>query len=148
MGTVILLSAEDDVADTIAPRLDLLGADTSKVVALQGVEWKDRNGARHEKGIAIADVETLREEIAAHPDVQLVVIDPVSAYLADTDSHKNAEIRGLLAPLADRALPRPVRRRMVVEAAPRRCSSAQDEVENVSNFAADERAALADPATH
>src|SRR5439155_18059309 len=32
-------------------------------------------------------------------DVRLVVIDPVSAYLGDTDSHKNAEVRGMLAPL-------------------------------------------------
>jgi hypothetical protein len=30
---------------------------------------------------------------------RLVVIDPVTAYLGGVDSHKNAEIRGLLAPL-------------------------------------------------
>jgi putative DNA primase/helicase len=32
-----------------------------------------------------------------------VVVDPVSAYLGDADSHKNAEIRALLAPLGDLA---------------------------------------------
>ena len=36
-------------------------------------------------------------------DCRLVVIDPVSAYLGGTDSHKNAEVRELLTPLADLA---------------------------------------------
>jgi hypothetical protein len=32
-----------------------------------------------------------------------VIIDPISAYLGGADSHRNSEIRGLLAPLADLA---------------------------------------------
>jgi putative DNA primase/helicase len=32
-------------------------------------------------------------------DVALVVIDPITAYLGDTDSHKNADFRALLSPL-------------------------------------------------
>jgi hypothetical protein len=35
-GSAILLSAEDGLADTIRPRLDAAGADTSKIVAFQG----------------------------------------------------------------------------------------------------------------
>jgi putative DNA primase/helicase len=31
------------------------------------------------------------------------VIDPISAYLGGTDSHKNSDIRGLLAPLSEMA---------------------------------------------
>jgi putative DNA primase/helicase len=31
------------------------------------------------------------------------VIDPITAYLGDTDSHKNADVRGLLAPLGELA---------------------------------------------
>ena len=34
------------------------------------------------------------------PECRLVTIDPVSAYLGGTDSHNNADIRALLAPLA------------------------------------------------
>jgi putative DNA primase/helicase len=33
----------------------------------------------------------------------LVIIDPITAYLGDADSHKNAEVRALLAPLAEMA---------------------------------------------
>ena len=35
--------------------------------------------------------------------VALIVIDPITAYLGTTDSHKNAEIRALLSPLSDLA---------------------------------------------
>jgi putative DNA primase/helicase len=36
-------------------------------------------------------------------DVALLIIDPVSAYLGDVDSHRNAETRALLVPLAEMA---------------------------------------------
>ena len=32
--------------------------------------------------------------------MRLVIVDPVTAYLGGTDSHKNSDIRGLLAPLS------------------------------------------------
>ncbi len=35
------------------------------------------------------------------PDTRLVVIDPISAYTGNVDSHKNSDVRGLLAPLRD-----------------------------------------------
>ena len=34
------------------------------------------------------------------PGIQLIIVDPITAYLGETDSHNNAEIRGLLMPLA------------------------------------------------
>jgi putative DNA primase/helicase len=36
-------------------------------------------------------------------DMVLVVIDAITAYLGDVDSHRNAKIRALLAPLSDLA---------------------------------------------
>jgi putative DNA primase/helicase len=45
----------------------------------------------------------LEEVLAAHPACKLVNIDPISAYLDGTDSHTNAAVRGLLAPLAELA---------------------------------------------
>jgi hypothetical protein len=49
------------------------------------------------------DVETLREVLAAKSDVKLVVIDPITAYLAGTDTHKTGDVRAVLAPLAELA---------------------------------------------
>jgi RecA-family ATPase len=36
-------------------------------------------------------------------DVGLVIIDPISAYLGDTDSHNNTDVRARLSPLAELA---------------------------------------------
>lgn len=99
-GSVILLNCEDDLADTIRPRLDAACADVANIVALEGVKMPGENGRMIERSFSLADLPILADAVRSAPGVRLVVIDPVSAYLADSDSHKNAEIRGLLAPLA------------------------------------------------
>ena len=100
-----MLSAEDDLADTIRPRLDNAGADVAHVVALQGIEFKidDEAPAKRRCFNLEHDLPALEKAITTLPDTRLVVIDPISSYLGGTDSHKNAEIRGLLAPLAELA---------------------------------------------
>jgi hypothetical protein len=50
-----------------------------------------------------ADVQALGSKLTELRDVAVVVIDPITAYLGDTDSHKNADVRGLLAPLSELA---------------------------------------------
>ncbi len=55
----------------------------------------------HEEAFSLTtDIPRLREAIQMVNDCRLVIIDPVSAYLSNTDSHKDAQIRGLLSPLA------------------------------------------------
>ncbi len=97
-GTVVLLQAEDGLADTVRPRLDALGADPSRVVAIRGVVTAP-DGLPRQVDLS-RDVAALRQTLDGEPDVRLVVIDPLSAYLGDTDSHKDAAVRGVLAPLA------------------------------------------------
>ena len=99
-GSVVLVNCEDGLADTIRPRLDRAGAAVAKVVALEGVRRVGDDGKLVERGFTLADVPALEAALRRLSDCKLVVIDPISAYLADTDSHNNAEIRGLLAPLA------------------------------------------------
>jgi len=100
-GKVILLTAEDGLADTVRPRLDAMGGNPAYVVALKGVRRKggDRSGIT-ESGVNLAkdinEIEAAIEETGAI----MVGIDPLSAYLGRTDSYKDAEVRGLLAPLA------------------------------------------------
>jgi putative DNA primase/helicase len=101
VGEVILLSAEDDAADTIRPRLDAAGADVARIHTLEGmrVTLSDNSTAVRafnlETGIA-----TLEDALARLPGVRLIIIDPISAYLGGADSNTNAEVRGLLSPLA------------------------------------------------
>ena len=47
-----------------------------------------------------ADIERLSWLAREIGDVALIVIDPITAYLGNIDSHRNAEVRAVLAPLA------------------------------------------------
>ena len=100
LGNVLLVSAEDDPADTIRPRLDAAEADVSRVSFLRCV----RNSATgEERSFDLADVAPLDNLLATMTDCKLVVIDPVSAYLAGTNSHTNSDVRGFLRPLQELA---------------------------------------------
>jgi hypothetical protein len=98
-GGVILFNAEDDLADTIAPRLDRLGADDTMIVAIEGISGPA--GQRHFS--LETDLPHLRQVLDGNPEARLVVIDPIAAYCGKVDSHKNTDVRGLLAPLANLA---------------------------------------------
>ena len=45
----------------------------------------------------------MEQTIEQRPDTRLVVIDPIAAYLGKANSHRDADVRGLLAPLAQLA---------------------------------------------
>jgi putative DNA primase/helicase len=100
-GAVIMASAEDDPADTIRPRLDAANADVLRVHTLEGVRTTLNDGntceQRFHLGTGIAALEGVLLRI---PGVRLIVIDPISAFLGNTDGKANAEVRGLLSPLA------------------------------------------------
>ena len=96
---MIILACEDDVADTIRPRLDRAGANVAKIVVVDSVS----SGSRDRAFSLEDDLPRLRELIAELRDVRLLIVDPISAYCGSVDSHKNAEVRALLAPLAELA---------------------------------------------
>ncbi|MFH0809360.1 MAG: AAA family ATPase, partial [Pseudomonadota bacterium] len=101
-GSVVFLSAEDDPADTIRPRLEAAGADLKKCHVLEAARaGVDAKGEVVSRPFSLetdrGQLEAVLERIG---DVALVVIDPITAYLGTTDSHRNAEVRALLAPLS------------------------------------------------
>src|SRR5207249_1677314 len=99
-GSVIILSAEDDDEDTIRPRLRVAGADLNKVHILQAVRLAKPDGGTTLDYFNLArDVIALQDAVVKLEDVRLVIVDPISAYLGNTDSHVNARVRGLIAPL-------------------------------------------------
>lgn len=101
-GGVVLLSAEDDLGDTIKPRLEAFGADTTRIRAIEAARRPDPTaGGTRERPFNLAkDMDQLEKTIQDTPDCRLVIIDPISAYLGATDSHGNAAVRALLAPLS------------------------------------------------
>ena len=95
-GKVLLFSAEDDVGDTINPRLEACGANKENVYILNTVKIG-------EKSLFFdlsRDLPLVEKALSSIKDVSLIVIDPITAFMGDTDSHVNAEVRGLLVGLS------------------------------------------------
>jgi hypothetical protein len=95
-GSVIILSAEDGVADTIKPRALAMGADTSRISILDGVGTKKDGNEFFDVGKHIPALEAAIKKLG---DVRLIIIDPISAYMGKANCHTNSEVRGRLAPL-------------------------------------------------
>jgi hypothetical protein len=99
LGNVIILSAEDAAEDTIVPRLIAAGADLNRIKIIEMVKVDEADGGR--RFDLAADIGRLEAEIKNTGDVQLVSIDPISAYLGGgIDGWKNAQVRGVLEPLS------------------------------------------------
>jgi hypothetical protein len=96
VGSTIILSAEDDVSRVIVPRLRAMGATLSRIHFIESVRLA--NG-REALPSLDQDVEAIEKEAKNLGDCKLIVIDPVSAYLGNTDDHKNTALRGVLSPL-------------------------------------------------
>ena len=98
LGNVVIWSGEDDPTDTLVPRLTLSGADLSRVYFVGCV--KDGNERRSFD--PARDMEALRRSLVEVGDVLLLIVDPIVSAIAG-DSHKNAEVRRGLQPLAELA---------------------------------------------
>ena len=113
-SSVLLLSAEDAIADTIRPRLEAMNADCTRILAITAIAGDesgfktcsfggpDTNPAPRAFDLT-RDLARLAKLVAAMPDCRLIVIDPISAYLGDTSEHANSEIQRLMLPLANLA---------------------------------------------
>ena len=94
----IFLTAEDDLSDTIVPRLMKMGGDLTRVKYLGTA--KLASGKLHP--FTLADIGRLEATMAKYPDIRLIIIDPVTSFLGrGIDDGKNAELRTILGPLAD-----------------------------------------------
>jgi putative DNA primase/helicase len=97
-GNVVIWSGEDDPADTLIPRLALSGADLSRVYFIADI----REGNERRSFDPARDMEPLRRKLVEIGGVRLLIVDPIVSAIAG-DSHKNAEVRRGLQPLADLA---------------------------------------------
>ena len=105
-GDVLLLSAEDGIADTISPRLEAAGADRDRILALTEVPSTDDEGnVRMVPPSLPRDIPWIRQLVTDHK-VKLIIVDVLMAFLGKVDSHKDQDIRGvlhLLATMAERS---------------------------------------------
>lgn len=86
--SVVYLSREDGVGDTLRPRLDALDADVRRVHVLAGA---DDGGS-----VSLADVEVIASAIE-QTGAALIVVDPIQSWLgAGVDAHRANETRPVL----------------------------------------------------
>ncbi|ORW25171.1 hypothetical protein AWC19_08260 [Mycobacterium palustre] len=98
-GDVILMSAEDGLADTIRPRLDAAGADVTRIHAVQGVPISEQEPDVMRMP-TLGDIAQLRDTIIA-TNARLVIIDVLMAYIpTGVDSHRDQDVRQILARLS------------------------------------------------
>lgn len=90
-GSVLILSIEDELGDTIRPRLDAAGANPRRVFILKNID-----DLRH-------DMDKLREAVDAAPDCRLIIIDSINAFVGPGDSHFHTIVRRVFRPLAELA---------------------------------------------
>lgn len=87
-GRVVFVSGEDDLDDTLVPRLLSCGADVSRVHFLR----EEALDALH-----LANLTILERAVAeCKGECRLIVIDPPTAYLGGVDDHKNTELRSVV----------------------------------------------------
>jgi len=93
-SNVIILSAEDDINKTIRPRLRVAGADMKHIKIIAAL-------TNVSQPVSFPQHLTQLAEIVRESSASLVIIDPLDAFLGeDIDSHKNAEVRRAIMPLA------------------------------------------------
>lgn len=93
---VVIMGAEDGLADTVRPRLEAAGADLNRIVALTAIV--DGDGERMPAlPLDLGAIEAAIAEVEA----VLVIIDPLMAFLDGTvNSWRDQDVRRALAPLA------------------------------------------------
>lgn len=95
-GGTVLLTLEDGLADTVVPRLTAMGADLSRIVALQGVAYSDGTS----RFVTISDIDVI-EEAVKRVSAKLLIVDPLMGYLgSEVNSHRDQDVRQALGPLS------------------------------------------------
>lgn len=95
-GFVVIWSAEDDIADTLVPRLTAMGANLNNI----GIVGEKSTLEGREPFDPARDMPALMRAVAAAGEIKLLIVDPIVSAVAG-DSHKNAEVRRGLQPLVD-----------------------------------------------
>jgi hypothetical protein len=87
----IILSYEDDPADTLAPRVLAAGGDLGRVHFIAGVSRRDEEPYLP---ALPQDLDLLDRELQERPEVRLVIVDPLMAALGQgIDSHNDQSTR-------------------------------------------------------
>ncbi|MCA9054778.1 MAG: AAA family ATPase [Planctomycetaceae bacterium] len=100
VGSVLLITGEDGVSDTIRPRCEAAGADLSRVLHKATVALPE--GGTRMLDLS-RDIDIIRRIHQNHPDLLAVVVDPVSAFFGTGNPNRDTDVRAVMEPLAQLA---------------------------------------------
>jgi hypothetical protein len=102
--SALLAIAEDDLADTVIPRLMAAGGDLSRIKFVQHVKVRDyaaEDSSPETRQLALAtDVEKIKMMIEADPEIALVVVDTITSYFGDVNTNADKDVRPVMDELA------------------------------------------------
>ena len=95
-GSVVMWSGEDDIDDTLRPRLEAMGANLRNVYFVNGVP----EGEKKRPFNPAYDMDNLAVAVRNLGNVSMIIVDPIVSAIAG-DGHKANEVRISLQPLVD-----------------------------------------------
>ena len=100
-ASVVIVTCEDSIGDTIRPRLEEAGADLRRCTVVQKVpHWNAEREAFEDVVPALPDHLGEIEEAVRRTEARLLVIDPLFAHLSsEYNSYRDQDVRRALAPL-------------------------------------------------
>lgn len=90
-GDVLIVSYEDGIADTIVPRLS-----TFDHCDMDRIHCLDQDAELLDLSASLAGIRNIVKNL---DNPRLIVLDPISAYMGDINSHEDASVRRVLGPV-------------------------------------------------
>jgi putative DNA primase/helicase len=98
---VLMLISEDDLADTIVPRLTVSGADKERVHFARQSIYGEKRAARRIN--FETDLGALERMISANQNIKLVIVDPLGSYIGKLKKNADEDMRWVLSELKEMA---------------------------------------------
>jgi putative DNA primase/helicase len=96
-GRVLIINTEDNLSDTVKPRLIEAGADETQIKVYRCMT--DRETGAVERLNLYRDLPAIEEVLTEFPDIKLVLIDPVLSFATDHNVNEYHSIYKILGPL-------------------------------------------------
>jgi hypothetical protein len=97
---VLLGVTEDGIADTVVPRLVGAKANLENVHIIKCVMPEKGDSKKKRILMLKEDMVRIHRYLKAHPQISLVVLDPLTSYLGEVDYNKDKEIRPVMDALS------------------------------------------------
>jgi RecA-family ATPase len=96
IGKTIFLCSEDGLADTVKPRAEAAGADTSMMFSLKSTILKDGKL----KSFTLRDDLDMLGDAVTRVGASLVCMDAITSYMGKVDNSSTTDVRAVLDPLS------------------------------------------------